>query len=175
MYYFIVQGSSKTLYRTTSFFCLKFFAFVKSFLQLYKVFWFRSNSSTKKIVKSFLFLSKVFRSWGVFDSEILKKCHKLSYEGGQRAQKHQKIINFFNYLVFLFNWSWKFSIKLGKPLTFVITSTLDAKFVKSFLILANFVDENFCIKFFAFVKSFSRLYKVFVSKVFELPCTEIHN
>ena len=143
----------------------------KVFYKCIKFFDFGQIHRRKKLSKVFLFLSKVFRSWGVFDSEILKKCHTLSYEVGQRAKKHQKSINYLNYLVFLFNWDWKFPIKLGKLLTFAVTSTLDAKFVKSFLILANYVDENFCIKFFAFVKSFSRLYKVFVSKVFELPFT----
>ena len=59
------------------------------------------------------------------------------------------------------------------PSIFAIIFTPDAKFVKSFLILAKYLDENFCIKFFAFVKSFSRLYKVFVSKVFEVPCRSI--
>ena len=64
----VPKGVQLSGYNCTSFFCIKFFAFVKSFLHLYKVFWFKSNAPTKKIVKSFLFLSKVFRSWGVFGS-----------------------------------------------------------------------------------------------------------
>ena len=90
-----------------------------------------------------------------------------------RSPKGPKV--WWNYWFFRLSWTLVkltslFEIKLRKSTIFAIILTPDAKFVKSFLILAKYVDENFCIKFFAFVKSFSRLYKVFVSKVFELPC-----